>query len=98
MPATTPPLAVGIAGPTHVVERGTHTFRAHASGGLGEYRYAWDVSDDTGTFRPTGVTGPVIVREFDGGEALRLRVTVTSGALRAVAVRRVAGAAPVYSD
>jgi hypothetical protein len=92
------PLVVGITGPAEVATPGRQWFRAHASGGLGEYRYAWEVAGDTDHFRPTGVTGPVLVRQVGSGDVVRLRVTVTSGAQHATAVRRVEGPPPVTAD
>jgi hypothetical protein len=98
VPPTVAPLTVGIAGPARVVTPGTHAFRARAAGGLGEYSYAWDAADGTGGFRATGVTDPVLVRDFARGDVLHVRVTVTSGASRAVAVRRVESPAPIVGE
>ena len=98
MPPTVAPLTVDITGPAPVVTPGTHAFRAHAAGGLGEYSYTWDAADGTAGFRATGVTDPVLVRDLAEGDVLHVRVTVRSGALRAVGVRRVESPAPIVSE
>ena len=75
---TVPPLSVTISGPNTISTKGTYTWTATPSGGVGGYSYAWEVIQG-GSRVGLGSQSTQSMTVYGGDPDFYMKVTVTSG-------------------
>ena len=73
-----PPLSVAISGPSVITRKGTYTWTASASGGLGHYTYQWNVDYDSGFHYALGTGAAQSLTVYSGDGNFTMSVAVTS--------------------
>ncbi len=88
-PPPPPPLTVSMSGPSVINTKGTYTWTANASGGVGGYTYQWSVTYDAGPHYTLGTASSQQLTVYGDDGNFTMYVTVTSGSDQASASKYV---------